>query len=235
MLVKNTNIGENLLNCSMKKKLSLTNTLLTILVIAFAFFFPQLGIIPVPFSYTVPVIFIIWLMLKRTNENFASIGFSFKRFEFKAVWVGAIAAIVLFAFLNYALFPLINKLFVLPKADLESFKSVRHNLLSYIFILAMGFIVGGVYEEIVFHGFIFTRLEKMMPGKYAMVISFLLTNIIFGLYHVQLGTAGMLNAFFAGCAYLALMVKFNRNMWYAVFFHTFFDAIGLTLIYLGKW
>jgi membrane protease YdiL (CAAX protease family) len=95
--------------------------------------------------------------------------------------------------------------------------------------------VGGFYEELVFHGFIFTRLEKIIPGKYGLVMSFIGANLIFALYHFQLGPAGILNALIAGCAYHALMLRFNRNLWYSFFFHGFFDAIGLTYIYLGYW
>ena len=103
----------------------------------------------------------------------------------------------------------------------------------YIFLLAMGWIVGGFYEEIIFHGFIFTRIEKMIPGKYAVVMGFLLTNIIFAFYHIQLGTAGVINAFFAGSAYHALILYYKRNMWYAVFCHAVFDTIALTFMYAG--
>jgi membrane protease YdiL (CAAX protease family) len=98
-----------------------------------------------------------------------------------------------------------------------------------------GFFVGGFYEELVFHGFVFTRIEKIVKGKLVVPTSFILTNLIFGLYHFQLGTAGMLNAFLAGSAYQYLMMKFHRNLWYSIFFHAFFDAIGLTYIYLGIW
>lgn len=33
--------------------------------------------------------------------------------------------------------------------------------------------------------------------------------------------------------YHLLILKFNRNLWYGIFIHTFFDFIGLTMIYLG--
>ncbi len=219
----------------MNRRLSVKNSVLAILAIAFALLFPRSGLIPLPFGYAIPVLIVIWLTLKGAKENFANLGFNFRNFEARSIWIGAGAAILLFAFLNYALFPLIDKMFGLPKADLESFKSIRHNLGNYLFILVMGWLVGGAYEEIVFHGFIFTRLEKMIAAKYVTPISFIVTNLIFGLYHVQLGTAGMLNAFFCGCAYHALMLRFNRNGWYAIFFHAFFDTIALSFIYLGYW
>jgi len=185
----------------MHRNLSASNIALSLAGIVFIFVFPHLGLIPIPFVYTLPVLLLVWLLLRRTNENFADLGFSFKRFESKAIFLGALAAILLFIFLNYFLFPLLSKIIFLPKANLDDFSFIRHQFVNYLFILVMGWVVGGWYEELVFHGYVFTRFEKIVPGKYATVISFLLTNIIFGLYHVQLGTSGMLNAFFAGCAY----------------------------------
>ena len=149
--------------------------------------------------------------------------------------MGAIAAILLFVFLNYLFFPLLSKVFYLTKANLDDFRQVRFNLPNYLFIVLIGFIVGGWYEELVFHGFVFTRIEKLISNKNAIWISFIITNIIFGLYHFQLGFSGVLNAFIAGCAYHFMMLKHNRNLWFALFFHGFFDAIGLTYIYLGYW
>jgi membrane protease YdiL (CAAX protease family) len=219
----------------MNKSTAVVNALLSILLILFAFLFPHAGLIPLPFGYTIPVLLLIWLMLRKTHESFATLGFSIKRFTWKAVLVGCITGAILFLCLQYAVFPLLDKLVPLKKADLSDFNGIRHNTTAYVFILLMGWFVGGIYEEIVFHGYIFTRLQKLVPGKQALYISFICTNIIFGLYHFQLGLSGMLNAFFAGCVYHALMLRYQRNMWYAVFCHALFDTIGLTLIYLGYW
>ena len=97
----------------------------------------------------------------------------------------------------------------------------------------MGWLVGGLYEEIVFHGFIFTYVEKSVPGKAKVPISFLFTNVVFALYHFQLGTEGVINALIAGSCYHALILVHNRNLWYGIFCHAIFDTIALTAIYLG--
>ena len=189
-----------------------------------------------PMFVFIPVLLIIiWLLLKSNKENFSNLGFSFNRFTFKAVWAGAVSAIILFAFLQYVFFPLFSKIIPLHKTDLSDFSNIRHNPFNYIFFVLLGFIGGGFYEEIAFHGYIFTRLEKMLKGKYTLLISYILANIIFGLYHWQLGASGVINALMAGLAYHALMLKFNRNLWYAFFFHGFFDAIAFTYIFLGIW
>ncbi|MGN6542107.1 MAG: CPBP family intramembrane glutamic endopeptidase [Ginsengibacter sp.] len=216
-------------------QISFKEVVLIIFAIAFVFLFPHFAFLPVPFLYVLPVLLVVWWFLKRSGENFTDIGFDFKRFEIKSIFVGAASAIVLFVFLQYVFFPLLSTIIELHPANLEDFKSIKHHPFNFIFILMAGFFVGGFYEELVFHGFVFTRIEKIVKGKLVVPTSFILTNLIFGLYHFQLGTAGMLNAFLAGSAYQYLMMKFHRNLWYSIFFHAFFDAIGLTYIYLGIW
>lgn len=208
--------------------------LLSLLGIILIVFIPHFSGTPM-FIFIPALLVIIWLLLKSNKEKFSDIGFSFKQFTFKSVWVGALAAIILFAFLQYAFFPLLGKIVPLQQADLSSFSNVRHNPFNYIFFVLLGFVGGGFYEEIAFHGYIFTRLEKIFKGKYTLLISYILTNLIFGFYHWQLGASGIINALIAGLAYHALMLRFNRNLWYAFFFHGFFDVIAFTYIFLGIW
>ena len=187
------------------------------------------------FIYPVVVLLVIWLFLKYiSKENFTNLFFSFKRFEFEAVWLGIIAAILLSCFFQFAWEPLINKILPGEKIDLSDFSGIRSNTANYIFIVLLALVVGGFYEEIIFHGFIFTRFEKIFRGKHVLAISVILSNIIFGLYHYHMGMKEILLATIAGFAYHAFILKFNRNLWYGLFFHAFFDFIGLTLIYLGK-
>jgi membrane protease YdiL (CAAX protease family) len=216
-------------------QMSFKEVVLIIFAISFVFLFPHFAFLPVPFLYVLPVLLVVWWFLKRSGENFTDIAFDFKRFEIKSIFVGAASAIVLFVFLQYVFFPLLSTIIELHPANLEDFKSIKHHPFNFIFILMAGFFVGGFYEEHVINGFVFTRIENIVKGKFVLPIAFILTNLIFGLYHFQLGTAGMLNAFVAGCAYQYLMIKFHRNLWYSIFFHAFFDAIGLTYIYLGIW
>ena len=216
----------------MKNDRLLPTHILSVLMIALCFFIPHyagLGI----FIYPGVVLLAVWLYLKYiTRENFNDLFFSFKRFESRSLWIGIIAAILLSLFFNYAWDPLINKI-VPGKIDLSDFSGIRNSPVNYMIILVVALVVGGFYEEIIFHGFIFTRLEKIFKGNRGRVIAFIITNIIFGCYHFQLGIKGVLLATVAGAAYHGLILRFNRNLWYGVFFHAFFDFIGLTLIYFG--
>jgi membrane protease YdiL (CAAX protease family) len=219
----------------MIEKTSVKEIIYILLAIGFIFFFPQFGFIPVPFGYAILITVATWFFLKTTGEDFSHLGFSFKRFELKAVIIGSLAGVLIFVLLQYLFFPLLRIIIQIEPARLDGFKQVRHHTGNYIFFVLMGFLGGGFYEELIFHGFIFTRLEKMIPGRHKILVAFLSTNIIFGLYHFQLGPSGVLNAFLAGCAYHAVMLKYNRNLWYSFFAHGIFDLIAFTYIYLGYW
>ena len=208
--------------------------LLSILTIAFCFFVPHYANLTI-FIYPIVVLIVVWLYLKYiSKENFSDIFFSFKRFQVKAIWIGIIAAILLSLFFRFAWDPFINSVIPSGKIDLSDFAGIRDSPVNYVIVLLLALLVGGFYEEIIFHGFIFTRLEKIFKGKWATFIAFILTTIIFGLYHFQQGLKGILLTAIAGAVYHVLILKFNRNLWYGVFVHAFFDFIGLTLIYLGK-
>ena len=218
----------------MPLKINSIGIVYTLAAIALVWILPHLGLLPM-FTYVFPVLLFIWYWLKRNGENFASIGFSARRFEWAALYKGVAVGILLFCFLQLVFFPLLSAIVPLQPANLQDFNAVRHHTGMYIFVLCMGWLVGGIYEEIVFHGFIFSALEKILPKKYATVLAIAFTALLFAAYHFQLGLSGMINALLAGLAYQLLMLRFKRNGWYAFFAHGIFDTIGITCIYLGYW
>jgi membrane protease YdiL (CAAX protease family) len=216
------------------KSSTVLQNILSLLTIAFCFFIPHYAGLTI-FIYPIVVLIVVWVYLKYiSKENFSDLFFSFRRFEFQSIWIGIISAILLSLFFKFAWDPLITKILPSGKIDLSDFSRIRNSRVNYVIILLLALIVGGFYEEIIFHGFIFTRLEKIFHGKWTTGIAFTITSIIFGVYHFQQGLKGILLATIAGIAYHILILKFNRNLWYGLFFHAFFDFIGLTFIYLGK-
>jgi membrane protease YdiL (CAAX protease family) len=204
----------------------------SLLAIAFCFIFPHFG--SGILVYPIIVSMVIFLFIRFiSKEKLSDLLFSFKRFEWPSVFIGLAGAFLLSAFFRFAWEPLIELILPGEKIDLSDFNHIRGNTWNFVFILFIAFIVGGFYEEIVFHGFIFTRFEKLFPGKLSTVIAFGLTTVLFGVYHFQQGIRGVLLTMIAGAVYHILILKFRRNLWYGVFIHTFFDFIGLTMIYLG--
>ena len=213
---------------------TLKNPLLALVAIAFVTLFPHTGLIPVPFGYTVPVLLVIWWYLKATGHPFSHTGFRFRDLTGKAVLIGAVAGLLIFLFLSKVFFPLLSQVVSLPATQVEMYDQLRGNTGFYIFLLIMGWLVGGLYEEIVFHGFLFREIEKLLPGRNAVLLSFLITNIIFGAYHLQLGYEGAINAFLAGMGYNVVILLNRRNLWYGIIAHGGFDTIALTQLYLGN-
>lgn len=211
--------------------MKITQILINLFTISVIAIVPHLDLIP-NFGYSIPILLLVWIALKNSGESFKDIGFSFKSFRWKWVPIGFFSAVVILAFMQLVFFPLLELVVSFEAADVGLYDFIKQDVVSMIFIVLMGWIIGGFYEEIVFHGFIFSRLEQMIPGKYATQISFISTATIFGLYHLQLGMAGAINAFFVGIAYLFLVTHFKRNLWPAIITHGCYNTLVVILIYL---
>ena len=206
--------------------------ILNIVAIGIIIFLPHAEIIPF-FGYSIPIILMVWLVLKKSNENFQDIGFSFKNFSGRAVIVGGLVATATLAFMQIAFHPVLELIINLEYHDVGLTDTIQGGRSQFMIMVVMGWLIGGFYEEIVFHGFMFSRLEKMMKGKYATQLSFVLTAIIFGAYHIQLGPLGVVNALVVGAIYLVLFIAFKRNLWYSIMCHGFYNTMVMTLIYFG--
>ncbi len=207
-------------------------TILDLFIVLSIAVFPHLELMPF-FSYSIPIIILVLLALKYRKETFADIGFSLKRFEWKAIPVGVGVALLTLAFMQLIFFPVLENFVTFSEEDVALYDAIRESKAQYLLLVVMGWVIGGLYEEIVFHGFMFTRLEKIFGGRYATKLSFLVTALIFGAYHFQLGAPGLINATIVGMVYLALFLFFKRNLWYPIICHGLYNTAVMTLIYLG--
>ncbi len=207
-------------------------TPIRLLAIAAIVLFPHLGLLP-NFGYTLPILLLVWLSLKQAGETFASIGFSFRSITAKAVLVGSLSAVAILGVMQLLVFPLLELFVDFESAEVGLYDFLRENRIQFLIMLVMGWLIGGFYEQIVFHGFLFTRLEKMLPGRQATVLAFALAALLFGAYHLQLGAAGALNALVVGVVYLGLFLAFRRNLWASIICHGVYNTLAMTLIYLG--
>ena len=206
--------------------------LLNVLAIALVVGLPHLGLTP-NFTYTVPILVFVWLFLRSTGERFSDVGFRLRSCSRRAALTGCAAAVAIFCLMQYAVFPTLELFVELESEELGLYDFVRANVVQFVFIVVMAWLVGGFYEEIVLHGFVFTRLAKMIPGKYATAASFVVTALLFGAYHLQMGPAGAFNALVVGCVYLGLYVRFDRDLWASIICHGVYNSIVLTMMYLG--
>jgi len=210
--------------------MNINKTILNVIVIGAIIFLPHAELIPF-FGYSIPILLLTWFALKYGNEGFSDIGFSFKQFTPKSILIGGLVAAVTLAFMQLVFHPILEFFVSLTYNDVGLSDTIQGGNFQFFIMVVMGWLIGGFYEEIVFHGFLFTRLEKMIPGSYATLISFLVTSVIFGLYHMQLGALGVINALVVGAVYLALFLYFKRNLWYSIICHGCYNTMVMTLIY----
>lgn len=210
--------------------MNIYKTILSVIAIGTIIFLPHAELIPF-FGYSIPILFFTWLVLKYSNETFSDIGFSLKKFNPNSILFGGLFAVLTLAFMQMIFHPVLDFFVSLEYKDAGLNDTIQGGKLQFFIMVIMGWLIGGFYEEIVFHGFIFTRLEKMFKGKYATYISFVITIVIFGIYHIQLGALGLVNAFVVGAVYLALFLYFKRNLWYSIICHGFYNTMVMTLIY----
>lgn len=205
-------------------------TILSVTAIGTIVFLPHAGLIPF-FGYSIPILLFTWFVLSYSNETFSEIGFSLKQFNLNSIFLGGLVAVLTLAFMQLIFHPVLDFFVSLEYKDAGLNDTIQGGKMQFFIMVIMGWLIGGFYEEIVFHGFIFTRLEKMFKGKYSTHISFAITVVIFGVYHIQLGASGLINALVVGAVYLALFLYFKRNLWYSIICHGFYNTMVMTLIY----
>jgi uncharacterized protein len=123
---------------------------------------------------------------------------------------------------------LIRNLIIWPfhlQSRLGGFAVVKGNrgalagLISYI-LLAVG-----LNEELLFRGFLQTRVERLFRSwPAAAVIAAVITGIIFGLAHELQGPANVVYAGLLGIVLGIIYLRADRNLWVVVILHSLFDV-----------
>jgi len=201
-------------------------------MIIFLVVFPHMGLLPM-YAFSILLLLLIWGYLKLYQEGFSDIGFRFRDISFRSFWLGGSIGLG-FAMLMYWLVGPLLTWWGFAPANVSDFYYIRHNFAQLLILLAIACFLVIPFEEIVYRGFIFTRVKAMAAdSKYSFAISGLITSIIFTLYHYQEGAGAMISIFMGAIFVIWLYKQFKGNLWYLIFFHIVYDIFMLTAIYLG--
>lgn len=115
--------------------------------------------------------------------------------------------------------------------DLESLMRERGEFFEKIPDLSLAMMLPftlfvGLHEEILFRGFILTRLNALFRSPAAAIV---VSSLVFGSLHFYQGPIGVVQTTAVGLI-LAILVTVTRTLWPAILAHTLFDTIGLMLI-----
>ncbi|HEV8508625.1 MAG TPA: type II CAAX endopeptidase family protein [Chitinophagaceae bacterium] len=200
-------------------------------IIAFLVLFPHF--VPLPFySYAIICFAVIVIYLRRHNKTLRDLGLKIESLTTHTFFIGVLTALIWIAFNKWVYHPFITHFFVIEPYTEYDF--IRKKLLNLIFTLIAAWIVGGLYEEIVFRGFIqITIREWLVKSRHSFWLAGVLTSSLFGVYHWQQGIFGIITTALGGLFWTFLLWRYKGNLWYPIISHAVFDTIALTMIYFG--
>jgi len=133
-------------------------------------------------------------------------------------------------------FKLLMKSLVMPllggPAVNAHFHFIAGNQAQMISMILASIIVGGFGEEIVYRGFLFDRLWRLLGESKATTIAIVtMTTILFSVIHIpEQGWAGAEQAFITGLTFGSIYAV-TRSLWLPIVTHAAFDVTAVLLIY----
>lgn len=207
------------------KKIELIITILsTLLIIGI----PQYGVIG-----AFILVFVYLRRSKNRKELLNSIGLKQPKnlilMLITCLFLGIIIELTVEILLNPFIEKLTNSKIDLSRIDLSTFWK-------YLMWIIIGFVLGGLLEEILFRGFLSTRISNFISGnKKGDILALFVTSILFGLCHYYQGWSGVISTGLIGLFFGIIFLFFNKNLWYAILTHGFVNLTAITILYLGHY
>jgi len=145
-----------------------------------------------------------------------------------AVLVFALAAFVVGSVLALNLAPLPES------ADMTGYGYLEGNLPMLLLALAAVYVVSSFGEELVYRGFLMTRIAAMgRSTRAAWAGAAVVSALVFGAAHFAWGVVGIVQTTLMGLALAVSFLLARRNLWPLVLAHAYIDTILLVQLYLG--
>ena len=175
---------------------------------------------------------LIALLLGVRQGSFAEIGFRRPESWPRTVLLGLGLGFVIQLAYSVLVDPLLEHL-TRNEIDVSMLDGMRGHFVNYVIMLAVGWVIGGFLEEMLFRGYILKRVKRVLgEGWVAVAVAVLLPAVAFGLAHSYQGPAGMLSTGSIGLILGAIFVWNRYNLWLPIMVHGFIDMVGITFIYL---
>lgn len=119
-------------------------------------------------------------------------------------------------------------------ADMTGYDYLEGNLPMLIVALLAVYVVSSFGEEVVYRGFLMTRVAEMGGcGKLGWGIAVTVSAIVFGLAHFDWGVVGIVQTTFMGLALALSFLAVKRKLWILVLAHVYIDTVLLVQMYIG--
>lgn len=181
----------------------------------------------------------IWLGLRARGQTWSDLGLSREQIGLRRI-AGLLLrslAVLVFAVAAFAAGAAVaaNIPSSPGNADLSGYAYLQGNLPMLLLALAGVYVVSSLGEEVVYRGFLMTRIAEMGRGsKSAWAIAAIVSSIVFGAAHFGWGLPGVIQTTFMGLALAVSFLVVKRNLWVLVLAHAYLDTFLLVQLYLGS-
>jgi len=215
-----TKSGENL------PRLAVLGSILAVFAINF------LDVVVPPLGIPAVLLFLL-LFFWLTGQKWTSLGLMRPRSWARTISLGVGLAVLLEAFALLVLVPLMLWFGVEPP-DITRFEAIRGNLPMLLLFLTVSWTTAGFGEEVIWRGFLMTRLAWLLGSSgAAWTVSLILVSMLFGLVHAYQGAMGMVMTGFAGLVYGFVFLVTGRNLWLVIVAHGMTDTLSFLALYFG--
>ena len=150
------------------------------------------------------------------------------------VFIGVLAGVG-YQFLGiYVLEPLIARATSGQIPDVSLFRPLIGDTKQLLFWLAMTWTLAAFMEEMVYRGWILTRIAEL--GKFSSAswfVAALISSALFGAAHLYQGVSGVISTGLSGFLFAILYLATGRNLWASIVAHGMLDTAGFVMIYFG--
>lgn len=173
----------------------------------------------------------VWLLLARRQTGWSQLGLATPD-SVASLAVSFIAlAVVLLLFMRFGLPIIYSNLGGIP--DVERYGDLQGNMPLFIGGLLAIWLSAAFAEELLFRGFIQSRLEDLLGGHGGWILVVLLQGALFGLLHFHEQASGMVVYGSIGAIFGAFYYFGGRNLWHLILFHGLRDSMALVQIFLN--
>jgi len=118
--------------------------------------------------------------------------------------------------------------------DLSQFDSMQGSIPNLVAWIIIGWIFGGLLEEMVYRGYLLNRLTDVFGNhRIGLIIAATASSALFAIGHINLGIPSVLENFVFALVFAGLYVTAKRNLWLPIIAHGVCNTLGFILIYIG--
>ena len=174
--------------------------------------------------------------LRRKGAGYLGLSCGVVTWKMAAIGMAKSVAVFVMALAGFMLGSMImaNITGIPQQADTSGYNYLQGNLPLLLVSLASIYVVSSFGEEVIYRGFLITRLEELFGGgrgaTWAAVVA---SSMIFGLAHFGWGVVGVVQTGFMGLALAGSYLLFGRKLWPLVLAHAYLDTILIVPMYFG--